>query len=63
MANTQHTVGQKLTNDKAFTTPTGVHFPAGSVFVVNLVGVSTRCHHEVSQTIVWISDGAFLTNG
>lgn len=61
--NTPFTVGQKLTNEHAFTTPTGVHFPKGSVFVVNLIGVSTRCHHETTQTIVWISDGCFLSNG
>lgn len=46
----------------AFTSPIGVHFPAGTVFVVNLVGVSTRCHAERCGSIAWVSDGCFLTS-
>jgi hypothetical protein len=63
MENNTMVAGQKVINDRPFTTPTGIHFPAGSAFIVDLVGRSTRCISEIGGAGVWISDGLFLAGG
>lgn len=46
--------GMTISNAKPFTSPIGTHFPAGEMFVVEVVGQSTRCRHERTGSVVWV---------
>ncbi len=63
MENTMN-AGDKVTNDRAFTNPIGIHFPAGSVFTVVMGGTtggrSIKLSADQCGSVVWISDGLFL---
>lgn len=56
--------GDRITNERAFTSPIGVHFPAGTVFIVVHGGTpggrSIMLYAERCGSIAWISDGLFL---
>lgn len=57
-------INNVVTNTAAFTTPTGIHFRAGSRFTINLVGErNARCHAEQCGSVVWfdINEGVFVT--
>jgi formylmethanofuran dehydrogenase subunit C len=52
---TQLSAGQKITNSKAFVSPIGAYFAAGSVFTVEVVGtVNTRCRANMCGSVVWV---------
>lgn len=64
MNKTSYEVGEKVTCSKAFTSPIGTHFPAGSVFTVEIggetAGRSIALRADQCGSRVWISDGLFL---
>lgn len=65
MTRTAYALGEKVTNRKAFVSPIGTHFPAGTVFTVAIGGTtagrSIKLHADRCGSVVWISDGLFLT--
>lgn len=59
---TSYARGTKVTTPVAFTTPTGIHFPAGTIFTVHISGRSSLLVADRCGSVVWVSDGCFLTN-
>lgn len=61
-----YAIGDKVTNESAFTNPIGIHFPKGSVFTVEIgghtAGRSIALRSDQCGARVWISDGLFLTS-
>lgn len=52
------TAGNVIINNKAFISPTGVHFRAGTEFIVARVGnVNTLCYAKVCGSLIWLADG------
>ena len=47
-------VGEKVTNDRPFVSPIGASFAPGESFSVEIVGVSTRCRHDRTGSVVWV---------
>ena len=59
---TNLTTGSRVYCTAAFTSPIGAHFLKGDAFIVELVGsVNTRLRHERTGSVVWITDGYFIT--
>jgi len=60
-----YNVGDKVTNSHAFTSPIDTHFPAGTMFTVEIggetAGRSIALRADRCGSRVWISDGLFLT--
>jgi hypothetical protein len=57
-----YNVGDKVTNQTAFTSPIGCYFAAGTVFTVEVVGeVNTRCRADRCGSVVWVTGGAFVS--
>lgn len=65
MEKTHYTVGEKVTNERNFTSALGTHFPAGTIFTVAIggdtAGRSILLYADRCGSGVWISDGLFLT--
>ncbi len=61
---TVYAVGDKVTCDRAFTTPIGRHVKAGEIMTVELGGAtggrSIRLRADLDGSVIWISDGLFL---
>ncbi len=61
---TSYEVGDKVTADRAFTTPIGRHVKAGEILTVELGGLtggrSIKLRADLDGSVVWISDGWFL---
>ncbi len=59
-----YAVGDKVTTDRAFTTPIGRHVKAGEIMTVELGGStggrSIRLRADLDGSVIWISDGLFL---
>lgn len=64
---TSFAIGDKVTNDSAFTSPIGTHFPKGTAFTVEVggqtAGRSIKLRADRCGSVAWISDGLFLANG
>lgn len=62
---TTYNAGDKVTTTHAFTTPIGRHVQAGEMFTVVIGGVtagrSIKLSADLDGSVVWISDGCFLT--
>ena len=62
---TSYAVGDKVTTREGFTSPIGIHYPAGTVFTVEIGGqtagrsIALRCDGPCASR-AWISDGLFL---
>jgi hypothetical protein len=61
---TTYSIGDKVTNPAAFTSPIGTHFPAGTVFTVHIggetAGRSIQLIADQCGSVAWITDGSFL---
>lgn len=62
---TTYIVGQRVTNSTAFTSPIGTYFPRGTLFTVEIGGDtggrSIKLRADQCGSVVWISDGLFLS--
>lgn len=58
-------VGDRIENSKPFTSPIGTYFPAHTKFTVTIGGYtaarSIRLSADQCGSVVWLSDGLFLT--